>query len=153
MARRNGNKSSRGFFEKLALKLTEFAGSTTAFILSFSLIAIWAATGPLFNYSDVWQLVINTGTTIITFLMVFLIQRSQNKDSLAIHMKLNELIASINGASNMLVEVEDVSEQDLVTLKKHYQKLSKLFEEEKNIKQSHSIEEAEKRHKRKVSKR
>ena len=153
MAKKNGNKNSKGLFENLALKLTQFTGSTTAFILSFSLIAIWAMTGPLFNFSDVWQLVINTGTTIITFLMVFLIQRSQNKDSLAIHMKLNEIIASINGASNMLVEVEDVSEQDLMILKNHYQKLARLFEQEKNIKQSHSIEEAEKRHKRKVSKK
>src|SRR6185436_21170720 len=113
-----------GCCEKHALKITQFSGSTTAFILSFSLIAAWALTGPFFNFSDVWQLVINTGTTIVTFLMVFLIQRSQNKDSLAIHMKLNEIIASINGASNMLVEVEDMSEMELKTLKDHYQKLA-----------------------------
>lgn len=153
MARRKSGKPKDAFFEKLALSLTQFSGSTTAFIISFSIILLWAVTGPFFNFSDVWQLVINTGTTIITFLMVFLIQRAQNKDSLAIHMKLNEIIASINGASNMLVDVEDISEQDLNTLKTHYQKLAKLFEHEKNIKQSHSIEEAEKRHKRKVSKR
>ncbi len=153
MTRQNNNKNSKGLCENLALELTHFSGSTTAFILSFSIIAIWALTGPLFGFSEVWQLVINTGTTIVTFLMVFLIQRAQNKDSLAVHMKLNEIIASINGASNMLVEVEDVSEQDLITLKNHYKKLAALFEQEKNIKQSHSIEEAEKRHRRKVSKK
>jgi len=153
MARKKMNKNSGSFFENLALKLTQFSGSTSAFIISFSLIIAWALTGPFFNFSDVWQLVINTGTTIITFLMVFLIQRAQNKDSLAIHMKLNEIIASINGASNMLVDVEEISEEDLKTIKNHYQKLAKLYEAEKNIKQSHSIAEAEKRHRRKVSRK
>jgi low affinity Fe/Cu permease len=153
MVRKKGNNRSGNFFENLALKLTQFSGSTPAFIISFSLIIAWALTGPFFNFSDVWQLVINTGTTIITFLMVFLIQRAQNKDSLAIHMKLNEIIASINGASNMLVDIEEISEDDLNTIKRHYQKLARLYEAEKNIKQSHSIEEAEKRHKRKVSKK
>ena len=153
MARKTNKKASGSFFEILALRLTQFSGSTSAFIISFSLIFIWALTGPLFNFSDVWQLVINTGTTIITFLMVFLIQRAQNKDSLAIHMKLNEIIASINGASNMLVDIEEISEDDLKTIKSHYQKLAKLYEAEKNIKQSHSIAEAEKRHKRKVTRK
>jgi low affinity Fe/Cu permease len=153
MAKKTVNKAYGSFFEMLALNLTQFSGSTTAFIISFALIFVWALTGPLFNFSDVWQLVINTGTTIITFLMVFLIQRAQNKDSLAIHMKLNEIIASINGASNMLVDIEEISEDDLKTIKSHYQKLAKLYEAEKNIKQSHSIAEAEKRHKRKVTRK
>ncbi len=139
------------FFEKTALTLTKFSGSTSAFVISLLAVIIWASLGPLFDFSEPWQLVINTGTTIITFLMVFLIQRMQNKDSLAIQLKLNEIIASINGASNRLIDVEDISEQELETLKKHYQKLAVLFGKEKNIKESHSIEEAEKRHKRKVS--
>ena len=143
--------SSLGIFEKFAIVLTRFTGGTTAFIIAFSLIVIWAVTGPFFDFSETWQLIINTGTTILTFLMVFLIQRAQNKDSLALQLKLNELIASINGASNMLVDIEDLSEHELEVLKSHYQKLAKLFEEEKNILQSHSIEEAEKRHKNKIS--
>jgi low affinity Fe/Cu permease len=146
------NPKNEGFFEKFALALTKFSGGTSAFVIALSVILAWALTGPVFNYSETWQLIINTGTTIITFLMVFLIQRTQNKDSLAIQLKLNELIASINGASNKLVDVEDLSEQELETLKKHYQKLAELFEKEKNILQSHSVEEAENRHKFKLRK-
>jgi low affinity Fe/Cu permease len=144
-------KNNKDIFERLSIILTRFTGSTTAFVLSISLVAAWALSGPFFNFSEVWQLVINTGTTVITFLMVFLIQRTQNKDSLAIQLKLNELIASSNYASNRMVDVEDISEADLEVLKKHYRKLSLLFESETNIKESHSIEEAEKRHQRKVS--
>lgn len=149
MARKRKNDR----FEELSIMLTRFTGSTPAFILSLSLVAAWALSGPLFSFSETWQLVINTGTTIITFLMVFLIQRTQNKDSMAIQLKLNELIASSAGASNRMVEIEDISEAELEILKKHYSKLARLFEEEKNLKVSHSIEEAEKRHLRKVSKR
>ena len=150
MARKSKTGNNEGFFENLAVKLTRFSGTTTAFILALSSIILWAASGKFFGFSEVWQLVINTGTTIVTFLMVFLIQRAQNKDSLSIQLKLNEIIASIHGASNRLVDIEDISERDLITLKKHYQKLSELFEKENNIKVSHSIEEAENRHKRKV---
>ena len=149
MAKRSTGTSG-GFFEKLALRLTRFSGTTTAFVLALLSIVLWAASGKFFGFSEVWQLVINTGTTIVTFLMVFLIQRAQNKDSLSIQLKLNEIIASINGASNRLVDIEDISERELITLKKHYQKLSELFEKENNITVSHSIEEAETRHKRKV---
>ena len=149
MAKRSTGTSG-GFFEKLALRLTRFSGTTTAFVLALMSIVLWAASGKFFGFSEVWQLVINTGTTIVTFLMVFLIQRTQNKDSLSIQLKLNEIIASINGASNRLVDIEDISERELITLKKHYQKLSELFEKENNITVSHSIEEAETRHKRKV---
>ena len=149
MAKR-GKGTSESFFEKLALRLTRFSGTTTAFVLALLSIVLWAASGKFFGFSEVWQLVINTGTTIVTFLMVFLIQRTQNKDSLSIQLKLNEIIASINGASNRLVDIEDISERELITLKKHYQKLSELFEKENNITVSHSIEEAETRHKRKV---
>lgn len=144
-------KNKKDIFERLSIILTRFTGSTTAFVLSISIVAVWALSGPLFSFSETWQLVINTATTIITFLMVFLIQRTQNKDSMAIQLKLNELIASSNYASNRMVDVEDISEGDLEVLKKHYRKLSILFEKETNIKESHSIEEAEKRHQRKVS--
>ena len=89
--------------ERLAGAATRFSGTTAAFLLAVSIVAIWVVTGPLFGYSDTWQLVINTGTTIVTFLMVFLIQRQQNKDSLAIHLKLSELVAALEGASNRLV--------------------------------------------------
>src|ERR1051325_4242283 len=89
--------------ERFSRKATEATGTSTAFILALLVVIIWLITGPLFKFSDTWQLVINTGTTIITFLMVFLIQRSQNKDALAIHLKLNEIVAALEGASNRLV--------------------------------------------------
>jgi low affinity Fe/Cu permease len=148
MARSSG-KNHSSLFEKIALTLTKFSGGTTAFIIAVSVVVIWALTGPIFGFSETWQLVINTGTTIITFLMVFLIQRAQNKDSLAVQLKLNELIAAVNGASNRIIDIEDLNEKDLQTLKAHYTKLSKLYEKEVNITQSHSIEEAEKRHSKK----
>lgn len=146
-------KGKKDVFERLSLLLTRFSGSTSAFVLSLSIVAGWAISGPLFNFSEAWQLVINTGTTIITFLMVFLIQRTQNKDSMAIQLKLNELIASSAGASNRMVDIEDISEAELEILKKHFNKLARLFDSEQNLKESHSIEEAEKRHQRKVSKK
>lgn len=141
---------SSNIFESLAVSLTKFTGGTTAFIIAFSAIIIWGISGPVFRYSESWQLVINTGTTIITFIMVFLIQRTQNKDSLAIQLKLNEIIASIKGASNRLVDVEDLSEDELETIKKYYEKLAILFKKERDLLQSHSIEEAEKKHKLKI---
>lgn len=146
-------RGKKDIFERLSILLTRFSGSTSAFVLSLSLVAGWAISGPLFNFSENWQLVINTGTTIITFLMVFLIQRTQNKDSMAIQLKLNELIASSAGASNRMVDIEDISEAELEILKKHFNKLARLFDSEQNLKESHSIEEAEKRHQRKVSKK
>lgn len=136
-------------FEKLAHKATLFTGSTTAFILSFAVIIAWIITGPLFDFSDTWQLVINTGTTIVTFLMVFLIQRTQNKDSRAIHLKLNELIASLKGPSNRLIDVEDLTEEELETLHNYYYLLAKMAKKEKDLSVSHSIEEAVDQHKEK----
>ena len=97
-------------FDRFALYITRGSGSSTAFILAMGIVLLWAATGPLFHYSETWQLVINTGTTIITFLMVFVIQKAQNKESLAVQLKLNELIAATKGASNRLVSVENLSE-------------------------------------------
>src|SRR5947209_3190354 len=93
--------------ERFAAAATRWTGSTFAFLTAALIIAAWLITGPIFHFSDTWQLVINTGTTIVTFLMVFLIQRAQNKDSLALQIKLNELIAAIDGASNRLIAAED----------------------------------------------
>ncbi len=126
--------------------VTKWAGSTGAFGMALGVIVVWAVLGPMFHYSDTWQLVINTGTTIVTFLMVFLIQRSQNKDSLAIHLKLNELVAAVEGASNRLIEVEALTEHDLDALRTHYRELAKLAREEGDPTRSHSIEDARVRH-------
>jgi len=97
--------------ERLSERFTRWTGSTVAFTCALGIVLLWAALGPIFRFSNTWQLVINTGTTIITFLMVFLIQRSQNKASLAIHLKLNEIVAAMEGASNRLVDAEDFSEK------------------------------------------
>lgn len=129
-------------FERFATKVSQATGSTTAFILAFVLVIIWGATGPIFHYSETWQLVINTGTTIITFLMVFLIQKAQNKDSLAIQLKLNELVAAHEFASNRLVNVENMSEEELKVIQKYYAQLSLVTKKEESLQQSHSIDEA-----------
>jgi low affinity Fe/Cu permease len=129
--------------------MTAWTGSTPGFLVAAAVVVIWAITGPIFNYSDTWQLVINTGTTIVTFLMVFLIQRAQNKDSLAVQLKLNELVAAMEGASNRLISVEDLSEEELEILHKHYQRLTEMAKGDVKLTQSHSIEEAEARHERK----
>lgn len=100
-------------FDHFAAKVTRWAGSPTMFCIALAIILIWAATGPMFNFSEIWQLVINTLTTIVTFLMVFLIRQSQNKDTVAIHLKLNELLASNQHASNRMIGIEDLDEQDL----------------------------------------
>src|SRR3954468_18197882 len=135
-----------GACDRFARWAAVWTGSSWAFVLSVIVIAVWAATGPYFEYSDTWQLVINTGTTIVTFLMVFLIQRSQNKDALAIQLKLNELVAAVQGASNRLINVEDLSEDEVLALHQYYQKLSELTKRERNLTRSHSIEEAQSRH-------
>ncbi|WP_276091393.1 low affinity iron permease family protein [Pedobacter sp. JY14-1] len=131
-------------FEIIANKITCWTGSATAFGLAALTIITWAVSGPFFHYSETWQLVINTGTTIVTFLMVFLIQKSQNKDSKAIQLKLNELIAASRFASNRMVDIEDLSEEELDLLHKYYEKLSDIAEKDDNIHKSHSIDEAEK---------
>jgi len=137
------------FFERIAQKATYFTGTTMAFIIAVLTILIWIFTGPIFHFSDTWQLVINTSTTIITFLMVFLIQRTQNKDSKALHLKLNELIASLKGPSNRLVDIEDLTEDELEILHKFYQRLAHLAKKEKDLSASHSIDEAHELHKEK----
>src|ERR1044072_3162624 len=120
MAKRKESNSIGAKFEAFSKAITQFTGSTAAFGIALGVVIVWALVGPVFGFSDTWQLVINTGTTIVTFLMVFLIQRSQNKDSLAIHLKLNELVAAMQGASNRLIDVENLSEKELATLHRFY---------------------------------
>jgi low affinity Fe/Cu permease len=135
--------------ERLAGVITNWAGSSQAFLIAVAVLVIWAVTGPFFRYSDSWQLVINTGTTIVTFLMVFLIQRFQNKDAHALHLKLNEIVAALQGASNRLINVEDLSEAEVKALHRHYQTLVVMAKRDEDIAQSHSVEEAQRRHTRK----
>ena len=130
-------------FETIATKITYWTGSSIAFITAFFIILIWGITGPLFGYSDTWQLVINTGTTIVTFLMVFIIQKSQNKDSKAIQLKRNELIAASRHASNRMVDIEDLTEAELDVLHKFYQRLCDVSEQDQDIHNSHSIDAAD----------
>jgi low affinity Fe/Cu permease len=139
-------------FEKFATKVSKAAGSTPAFIGAFIIVVAWAISGPIFDYSETWQLVINTGTTIITFLMVFLIQKAQNKDSLAIQLKLNELVASNELSSNSLVYIESMTEEEMIIIQKYYHRLSELAKKDQSIKTSHSIAEAHELHNRKKGK-
>lgn len=139
-------------FENFSSKITKATGSLPAFVIAFLVIIIWGITGPVFNFSNTWQLVINTGTTIITFLMVFIIQHSQNKDTVAIQLKLNELIAASATASNRLIDIEDLSAEELETLKKFYVRLSELSKKDADIHQTHSIDEAHQIHKEKTKK-
>jgi low affinity Fe/Cu permease len=149
MARNKKRKGLSGMLEGFSQKATHATGTSLAFALALGTVVVWGITGPLFQFSNTWQLVINTGTTIVTFLMVFLIQRTQNKDSLAVHLKLNEIVAAIEGASNRLIDVEDLTEGEIETLHKHYQKLATMSKQDQNLGESHSIEEATQRHKRK----
>lgn len=149
MARRAGKSPFDGVreaLEKLAVAATEWSGRSSAFLCAAGAIVVWAASGPLFGWSDTWQLVINTATTIVTFLMVFLIQRAQNKDGRAIQLKLNEIVAAIEGASNQLIDVESLSEDEIRTLHRHFAKLSEMADEDADVGRSHSIAEAESRH-------
>jgi len=118
---RNGHGSA---FSRFARWTSFHAGRPTAFLLAAFVIVVWAVTGPLFGFSDTWQLVINTGTTIVTFLMVFLIQNTQNRDSQALHVKLDELIRAKIGASNALIDLDELSDEELERIRQHYAKLS-----------------------------
>jgi low affinity Fe/Cu permease len=135
--------------ERWSRAVTAWAGSSWAFAIAVVVIVTWLVTGPIFHYSDTWQLVINTGTTIVTFLMVFLIQRTQNKDALAVHLKLNEIVAAVHGASNRLIDVEDLSEAELLKLHRYYRHLALMAKQDNELGQSHSVEEAEALHRRK----
>jgi low affinity Fe/Cu permease len=134
------------YLERFAEQATAHAGSSWAFGAAVAVIVLWVATGPLFGFSDTWQLVINTGTTIVTFLMVFLIQRTQNKENRAVQLKLNELVAALRGASNMLIDLEDWSEEELLELHEHYRSLAQLARNDKNTRRSLSVDTADARH-------
>lgn len=112
------------FFRRVAHKVSNIVGSAWAFVAACLLIVVWAVTGPMFYFSDTWQLVINTGTTILTFLMVFLIQNTQNRDAKALHLKLDELIRTAKSARNTLVDAEDLSDEELGKFELEFQKLS-----------------------------
>jgi low affinity Fe/Cu permease len=148
MSQATGNSSRsvlqtfNAWLENFSRRVTAWSGSSLAIGLATLTIIVWAASGPLFHYSDTWQLVINTGTTIVTFLMVFLIQRAQNKDSLAIQVKLNELLASQPGASNRLINLENWSEEDITTLHQRFAKLRERLEHAADHCEAHSIVEA-----------
>ena len=136
--------------EGLARRVTDWTGGSWAFAVALATIVVWGVTGPVFAFSDTWQLVINTGTTIVTFLMVFLIQRSQNKDSHAVHLKLNEIVAALHGASNRLINVEDLTEAEIRLLHEHYQRLVEMAKRDASLTESHSVEEADQRHRAKA---
>ncbi len=140
-------------FDMFANHVTKAAGKRSTFLIAFSIVIIWTLTGPLFKFSDTWQLVINTGTTIITFLMVFVIQQTQNKDTMALQLKLNELIAANKNASNRLIDIEDLTEDELEALKIFYVNLSERAQKEKgmDIRKTHSVEEAANIHKSKLN--
>ena len=138
------------FFNRFSQGVTKGTGSPLAFIVALVIILVWGVTGPLFGFSNTWQLVINTGTTVVTFLMVFIIQQSQNRETTAIQLKLNELIAANKNASNRLVDIEDLTEEELAALKKFYVKLSLLAQHETDLFSTHSIDEAHKLHSSKI---
>jgi low affinity Fe/Cu permease len=143
-------KERKGFgrtLESFSQQVAKRTGGSWAFVVALTVIVIWAATGPIFRFSDTWQLVINTGTTIVTFLMVFLIQRVQNKESLSIQLKLDEIIAALKGASNRLIDIEDVGEEEIERLHEHYKRLGHLLEQRGEIDGSHSVEEEQHRRK------
>jgi low affinity Fe/Cu permease len=130
----------------LSATVSRWAGSGAAFASALGVVLLWALLGPFVHFSNTWQLVINTGTTIVTFLMVFLLQRAQNKDALAIQLKLDELVAAMTGASNRLIDVESLSEEELRTLRRFYGELATLAKRDTKLSESHSIEEARTRH-------
>ncbi len=136
-------------FHKFANKVAAFTGASSAFVLALTIVIVWAFTGPLFHFSDTWQLVINTGTTIITFLMVFLIQNTQNRDSKAMQLKLDELIRVSGKARNSFVELEDMSDDDLGALDQEFHKLHKQTETSDLLRKLHRKIADE--HKRRVS--
>jgi low affinity Fe/Cu permease len=118
-----GEMAAHDFFRKFAHRTSSSVGSPWAFMLAVIVILVWAVTGPIFHFSDTWQLVINTSTTIVTFLMVFLIQNTQNRDAIAIHLKLDELIRAMKGARNKLVDLEELSDEELETLRQEFHRL------------------------------
>ncbi|HEV2840160.1 MAG TPA: low affinity iron permease family protein [Chthoniobacterales bacterium] len=140
MAKKKANEDKKGRDEEsflcrvqdafgvIARKASTVLGSAWAFVIALTIIIVWAITGPTFGFSDTWQLIINTGTTIVTFLMVFLIQNTQNRDAKAVHLKLDELIRALGPARNKLVDLEKLSDDDLKRLETEFEKLRKKAE-------------------------
>ncbi len=120
----------RSLFDRMAKWISTLSGRPITFLLAVSVVIVWAITGPLFEYSDTWQLVINTGTTVITFLMVFLIQNTQNRDAIAMQIKLDELIRAMKGAHTALLDLEELSDEELSQIMLHYQQLAAKAREE-----------------------
>ena len=149
MARTKRQQARGNLLERFSTAITRWTGRSAAFALALGVVLTWLALGPVFGFSDSWQLVINTGTTIVTFLMVFILQRAQNKDAIAIQLKLNELVAALKGASNRLIDVEDLSERELAVLHDHYARLVAMSKHENDLTKSHSVEEADARHAKK----
>jgi low affinity Fe/Cu permease len=152
MSRSHSSPINRAL-ERLSEAVTNWSGTSAAFVSALGLVVLWLLSGPIFHFSDTWQLVINTTTTVVTFLMVFLIQRSQTKSVRATFIKLNELIASIDGASNRLIEVEDLSEAELDVLQRHFRRLVEMARQDGALTRSHSVEEATERHQAKANRR
>ena len=125
----SGHSAVLSAFDHFAAAVTRWAGSPLAFCVALLTVIVWSATGPFFGYSETWQLIINTGTTIVTFLMVFLIQQSQNKDSVAVHLKLDELLAANRDASNRMIAIEDLDEEDLRDVANFYLHLAEQAKE------------------------
>jgi low affinity Fe/Cu permease len=125
-------------FGRFAARSSHYLGSRWAFVAALGVILVWAATGPIFHYSDTWQLVINTGTTIVTFLMVFLIQNTQNRDARAIHLKLNELIHAVDKARNRMIDVEKLSDLELDELARTYETIRTTAEQRHQARQNAS---------------
>jgi low affinity Fe/Cu permease len=146
MENRVMSSNVRRAWERLAYRVTQWTGKPWAFGIAVAIVVVWLASGPVFHYSDSWQLVINTGTTIVTFLMVFLIQHAQNKDTRAMELKLNELVAAIDAASNGLIDIEELTEEELDTLHEHYRHLASMSRRDLALVASHSIEQAHARH-------
>jgi low affinity Fe/Cu permease len=137
----------RNLFHRIAHKTSEFVGSPWAFIVACLIIVVWGVTGPIFGYSDTWQLIINTGTTIVTFLIVFLIQNTQNRDSLAVHLKLDELIRAVSHARNQLIDLENLEDEELAALQEEFRLASQHpghfeTEFEKNVLKEHRERQA-----------
>jgi low affinity Fe/Cu permease len=153
MGKSRRRRDRRKGVERLAAAVTAWAGGSAGFGAALAVVVAWLLAGPLFQWSDTWQLVINTGTTIVTFLMVFLVQRTQNRESLAIHLKLNELVAVVRGASNRLIDVEDLTEEELAVLRAHFRRLVEMARADADVAASHSVEEAETRHETKRGRR
>jgi low affinity Fe/Cu permease len=133
--------AAHDLFRRFAHRTASAVGTAWSFLLAVTVIVVWGITGPIFHFSDTWQLVINTGTTIVTFLMVFLIQNTQNRDALAIHLKLDELIRAVSGARNQLVDLEDLTDSELDRLKKEFATIRSetIIERIENVQRRRSV--------------